>query len=123
MMSRLAPAAVRNADAEAEALAGAAGHPLEAWDWAYYSAKVKRERYAVDEQALRPYFELDRVLNDGVFFAANALYGVTFHERADLAGYHPDVRVWEVEEFRRHGPGPVPGRLLHPGNEARRARG
>ncbi|KUM32926.1 M3 family metallopeptidase [Arthrobacter sp. EPSL27] len=96
MMNRLAPAAVRNADAEAEALAEAAGHPLEAWDWAYYSAKVKRERYAVDEQALRPYFELDRVLNDGVFFAANALYGITFHERADLAGYHPDVRVWEV---------------------------
>lgn len=85
MMNRLAPAAVRNADAEAEALAEVAGHPLEPWDWAYYSAKVKRERYAVDEQALRPYFELDRVLNDGVFFAANALYGVTFHERADLA--------------------------------------
>lgn len=96
MMNRLAPAAVRNADAEAEALAEVAGHPLEAWDWAYYSAKVKRERYAVDEQALRPYFELDRVLIDGVFFAANALYGITFHERADLAGYHPDVRVWEV---------------------------
>ncbi|MGP4032114.1 M3 family metallopeptidase [Pseudarthrobacter sp. 1C304] len=96
MMNRLAPAAVRNADAEAEALAEVAGHPLEAWDWAYYSAKVKRERYAVDEQALRPYFELDRVLHDGVFFAANALYGITFHERPDLAGYHPDVRVWEV---------------------------
>ncbi|MCU1531484.1 MAG: hypothetical protein JWO49_1055 [Arthrobacter sp.] len=96
MMNRLAPAAVRNADAEAEALAEVAGHPLEAWDWAYYSAKVKRERYAVDEQALRPYFELDRVLNDGVFFAANALYGVSFTERSDLAGYHPDVRVWEV---------------------------
>jgi peptidyl-dipeptidase Dcp len=96
MMNRLAPAAVRNADAEAEALAEVAGHPLEAWDWAYYSAKVKRERYAVDEQALRPYFELDRVLNDGVFFAANALYGITFHERPDLTGYHPDVRVWEV---------------------------
>ncbi|MET4096620.1 M3 family metallopeptidase [Arthrobacter sp. UYCu712] len=97
MMNRLAPAAVRNADAEAEALAEVAGHPLEAWDWAFYSAKVKRERYAVDEQALRPYFELDRVLNDGVFFAANALYGITFHERADLKGYHPDVRVWEVQ--------------------------
>ncbi|MCU1547969.1 MAG: hypothetical protein JWO29_920 [Arthrobacter sp.] len=96
MMNRLAPAAVRNADTEAEALAEVAGHPLEAWDWAYYSAKVKRERYAVDEQALRPYFELDRVLNDGVFFAANALYGVSFTERSDLAGYHPDVRVWEV---------------------------
>ncbi len=51
----------------------------------------------MDEQALRPYFELDRVLHDGVFFAANALYGITFHERTDLAGYHPDVRVWEVK--------------------------
>ncbi|MHC6230790.1 M3 family metallopeptidase [Arthrobacter sp. MMS24-T111] len=98
MMNRLAPAAVRNADAEAEALAEVAGHPLEAWDWAYYSAQVKRERYSVDEQALRPYFELDRVLTDGVFFAANALYGITFHVRTDLAGYHPDVRVWEVKD-------------------------
>ena len=96
MMNRLAPAAVRNADAEATALAEVAGHPLEAWDWAYYSAKVRRERYSVDEQALRPYFELDRVLRDGVFFAATSLYGVTFHERPDLKGYHPDVRVWEV---------------------------
>jgi peptidyl-dipeptidase Dcp len=96
MLNRLAPAAVRNADAEAAALAEVAGHPLEAWDWAYYSAKVRRERYSVDEQALRPYFELDRVLRDGVFFAATSLYGVTFHERPDLEGYHPDVRVWEV---------------------------
>jgi peptidyl-dipeptidase Dcp len=97
MLNRLAPAAVRNADAEAQALADAAGRPLEAWDWAYYSARVKRERYSVDEPALRPYFELDRVLRDGVFFAATALYGITFHERSDLAGYHPDVRVWEVK--------------------------
>ena len=96
MMNRLAPAAVRNADTEAAALAEVAGHPLEAWDWAYYSAKVRRERYSVDEQSLRPYFELDRVLRDGVFFAATALYGVTFHERPDLKGYHPDARVWEV---------------------------
>jgi peptidyl-dipeptidase Dcp len=96
MLSRMAPAAVRNADAEAAALADAAGHPLEAWDWAYYSAWVRREKFDVDEQALRPYFELDRVLADGVFFAATSLYGITFHERTDLAGYHPDVRVWEV---------------------------
>ncbi|HJV97668.1 MAG TPA: M3 family metallopeptidase [Arthrobacter sp.] len=96
MLNRLAPAAVRNADAEAAALADIAGHPLEAWDWAFYSAKVRRGKYAVDEQALRPYFELDRVLKDGVFYAATALFGITFHERADLAGYHPDVRVWEV---------------------------
>ena len=98
MLNRLAPAAVRNADAEAAALAEAAGHPLEAWDWAFYSAKVRREKYAVDEQALRPYFELDRVLRDGVFFAATSLFGITFHERKDLAGYHPDVRVWEVRD-------------------------
>jgi peptidyl-dipeptidase Dcp len=98
MLNRLAPAAVRNADGEAAALAESAGHPLEAWDWAYYSAKVRRERYTVDEQALRPYFELDRVLTDGVFFAATSLFGVTFHERTDLAGYHEDVRIWEVRD-------------------------
>ncbi|ALV43294.1 hypothetical protein AU252_20770 [Pseudarthrobacter sulfonivorans] len=98
MLTRLAPAAVRNADAEAAALTEAAGHPLEAWDWAFYSAKVQREKYAVDEQALRPYFELERVLRDGVFFAATSLYGITFHERKDLAGYHPDVRAWEVRD-------------------------
>ena len=96
MLSRMAPAAVRNADAEAAALAEVAGHPLEAWDWAYYSAKVRREKYDVDEQALRPYFELDRVITDGVFFAATSLYGITFQERADLHAYHPDVRIWEV---------------------------
>ncbi|PNH84316.1 M3 family metallopeptidase [Arthrobacter sp. AFG20] len=98
MLNRLAPAAVRNADAEAAALAESAGHPLEAWDWAYYSTKVRQERYTVDEQALRPYFELDRVLTDGVFFAATSLFGITFHERKDLAGYHEDVRIWEVRD-------------------------
>lgn len=96
MLSRMAPAAIRNADAEAAALAGVAGHPLEAWDWAFYSAKVRREKYDVDEQALRPYFELNRAITDGVFFAATSLYGVTFHERTDLHGYHSDVRIWEV---------------------------
>ncbi|MDQ0825687.1 peptidyl-dipeptidase Dcp [Arthrobacter sp. B2I5] len=96
MLSRMAPAAIRNADAEAAELAEVAGHPLEAWDWAYYSAKVRREKYEVDEQALRPYFELNRTITDGVFSAATSLYGITFHERTDLHGYHPDVRIWEV---------------------------
>ncbi|MGG5171387.1 M3 family metallopeptidase [Pseudarthrobacter sp. J1738] len=103
MLQRLAPAAVRNANGEAEALAEIAGHPLEAWDWAYYSAKVRSSRYNVDEQALRPYFELETVLRDGVFYAAEKLYGVTFTERPDLKGYHPDVRVWEV--FNADGSG------------------
>lgn len=105
MLNRLAPAAVRNADTEAAALAESAGHQLEAWDWAYYSANVRRDRYAVDEQAIRPYFELDRVLVDGVFFAATSLYGITFHERPDLSGYHADVRVWEVRNADGSGLG------------------
>lgn len=108
MLNRLAPAAIRNADAEAAALAESAGHPLEAWDWAYYSSKVRRERYEVDEQLLRPYFELDRVLVDGVFFAATSLFGITFNVRNDLEGYHPDVRVWEV----RNGDGSELGLFL-----------
>ncbi|MBX7443543.1 MULTISPECIES: M3 family metallopeptidase [unclassified Arthrobacter] len=98
MLNRMAPAAMRNADAEAAVLAEVAGHRLEPWDWAYYSAKVRREKYDVDEQALRPYFELDRVITDGVFFAATSLYGITFHQRPDLQAYHPDVRIWEVRD-------------------------
>ena len=98
MLRRLAPAAVRNAQAEADALARSAGHHLEPWDWAYYSARVRKEKFQVDEQALRPYFSLETVLTDGVFHAATQLYGITFHEREDLEGYHPDVRVWEVQD-------------------------
>jgi peptidyl-dipeptidase Dcp len=108
MLNRMAPAAVRNADREAAALSAAAGHPLEAWDWAFYSAKVRRDKFEVDEQALRPYFELERVLTDGVFFAATSLYGITFHERTDIVGYHPDVRIWEV----RNGDGSALGLFL-----------
>ena len=98
MLGRLAKPAVRNAVAEAGQLEEAAGHPIEAWDWSFYSEKVRAERYDVDLAALRPYFELDRVLKDGVFYAANKLYGLTFHEREDLKGYHPEVRIWEVRE-------------------------
>ncbi|WP_091467861.1 M3 family metallopeptidase [Paenarthrobacter nitroguajacolicus] len=96
MLGQLAPAAVRNARKEADALAESAGHQLEPWDWAYYSALVRKEKFEVDEQALLPYFSLETVLKDGVFHAATQLYGVTFHEREDLDGYHPDVRIWEV---------------------------
>jgi peptidyl-dipeptidase Dcp len=103
MLGRLIPAAVSNAAAEAEQLAAAAARdgvqlPLRPWDWAYYAERVRRERYAVDESMLRQYFELDRVLRDGVFYAANRLYGLRFTERPDLAGYHEDVRVFEVSE-------------------------
>ncbi|GAB3285166.1 M3 family metallopeptidase [Sinomonas notoginsengisoli] len=96
MLGQLAPPAVRNAAGEAAVMAETAGFELEPWDWAFYSAKVRRDTYSVDEQALRPYLELDRVLADGVFYAAGQLYGLAFRERTDLVGYHDDVRVWEV---------------------------
>ena len=98
MLSRLAPVAARNARAEQADLEELAGHPLESWDWAFYSEKVRSAKYDVDTAALRPYFEAERVLKDGVFFAATSLYGITFTERPDLVAYHPDVRVFEVLE-------------------------
>ena len=103
MLARLAAPAVRNARAESGELAEAlaADHPgaeLSAWDWPYYADRVRRERYAVDDAALRPYLELDQVIHDGVFYAARRLYGLTFAERGDLRGYADGVRVWEVFE-------------------------
>ncbi|WP_017614596.1 M3 family metallopeptidase [Nocardiopsis salina] len=86
----------RNVEREAAVLAEQAGHEIEPWDWAYYAEQVRKERYDFDEEALRPYLELDRVIEDGVLHAAHLLYGITFTERPDLHGYHPDMRVWEV---------------------------
>jgi peptidyl-dipeptidase Dcp len=96
MLGRLAPPAARNARAEQAELTALAGHEIEAWDWDFYSEKVRAEKYDVDTASMRPYFEAERVLVDGIFFAAEKLYGVTFTERADLVGYHPEVRVFEV---------------------------
>ncbi|NYJ01819.1 peptidyl-dipeptidase Dcp [Nocardioides thalensis] len=98
MLERLAAPAAANARAEQEALSEEAGFPIEAHDWAFYAGKVRAAKYDVDLGALRPWFEADRVLKDGIFFAANRLYGITFTEREDLEGYHPDVRVFEVHE-------------------------
>ena len=96
MLGRLAPPAARNARTEQTDLEGVAGHPIEPWDWAYYTEKVRTAKYDVDTASMRPYFEAERVLQDGVFFAATKLYGITFAERSDLVAYHPDVRVFEV---------------------------
>jgi peptidyl-dipeptidase Dcp len=96
MLGKLAPVAVANARAEAAELSEAAGFPIEAWDRAFYAERVRRERFDVDADALRPYFELERVLHDGVFHAAGRLYGLRFAERHDLPRYHPDVRVFDV---------------------------
>lgn len=111
LLARLAPPAVRNAHHEAEELqelldadlARAAGEPglstrLAPSDWQFYAERLRKERFAFDDAVLRPYLELDRVLDDGVFYAANRLYGLTFQPRDDLAGYAEGVRVWEVRE-------------------------
>ncbi|WP_395726090.1 M3 family metallopeptidase [Nakamurella sp.] len=101
-LGRVVGPAVANARVEAQQLAEAAAADgvteLEPWDWAYYSDRIYRDRYEVDTAALRPYFKLDRVLTDGVFAAARGLFGIEMVPRADLTGYHPDVRIWEVRD-------------------------
>ena len=72
------------------------GFQLGPQDWQYYAERVRKAEYDLDESQVKPYFELEHVLHDGVFFAANKLYGVTFKERKDLPVYNPDVRVFEV---------------------------
>ncbi|MEV6907437.1 M3 family metallopeptidase [Amycolatopsis sp. NPDC051071] len=101
LLERLAPVAVANAKGEAEELqryleADIPGAVLRPWDWAFYAERVRKDRFEVDTAALRPYFELNRVLSDGVFFAASKLYGLSFTEREDLPKYHPEVRIFEV---------------------------
>ncbi|WP_433209621.1 M3 family metallopeptidase [Dactylosporangium sp. CS-047395] len=98
MLAKLVPPAMANASAEADDLQAVIGDEftLQPWDWSYYTERLRRERYAIDESELRPYFELERVLHDGVFFAAGELYGLHFTERPDLHAYHPDARVFEV---------------------------
>jgi peptidyl-dipeptidase Dcp len=73
-----------------------AGFQVRAWDWNFYSEQVRKAKYDLDEAQVKPYFELNRVLEDGVFYAAHELYGITFKERKDIPVYQPDVRVFEV---------------------------
>ena len=96
MLRKIAPAAVRNAKAEADDLEKSAGSHIESWDWGYYTEKVRLEKYNIDTNKMRPYFELESVLEKGVFFAANKLFGITFKERPDLVTYHPEARAFEV---------------------------
>lgn len=102
MLTPIARGAGENARAEVEALTELARRDgidtLEAWDHAYYAEKVRAERYAVDLEALRPYFEAERVLEQCVFGAAQRLYGLTFTPRTDLAGWNADTRVYEVHD-------------------------
>ena len=101
LLAQLAAPAVANARQEAAAMqsivdAEKGGFQIAAWDWDFYAEKVRKERYAFDESQLKPYFELRRVVVDGVFYAATKLYGITFKERTDLKGYSPDMMVFEV---------------------------
>jgi peptidyl-dipeptidase Dcp len=101
LLRRMVPATVTRTKEEASRLhvrlrMDVPDATLEPWDWQYYAEQVRRADYALDESEVRQYFELDRVLRDGVFYAATQLYGITFGERHDIPVYHPDVRVFEV---------------------------
>jgi peptidyl-dipeptidase Dcp len=96
MLRKIAPAAVRNAKAEAEDLKKSAGSDIESWDWGFYTEQVRLEKYNIDTSKMRPYFELESVLKNGIFFAANKLFGISFKERPDLVTYHPEARAFEV---------------------------
>ncbi|WP_366919497.1 M3 family metallopeptidase [Hydrocarboniphaga sp.] len=105
LLDQLAPPAVANARREAADMqklidrqkgAQNGAFKLAAWDWAYYAEAVRKQRYNLDEAQIKPYFELDSVLQNGVFYAAHELYGLSFTERSDLPKYHPDIRSFEV---------------------------
>ena len=96
MLRKIAPAAVRNAGAEAQDLKKSAGTEIESWDWGFYTEQVRLEKYNIDTTKMRPYFELESVLKNGIFFAANKLFGISFKERPDLVTYHPEARAFEV---------------------------
>jgi len=105
-MEKLAPAAVARAKTEAadiqkqidkdQAALKQPSFKLEPWDWEHYAEEVRKAKFDLDESQIKPYFELDNVLQNGVFYAANQLYGLTFKERKDIPVYNPDVRVFEV---------------------------
>ena len=133
MIGQVAPAALARARAEAAdmqklidtqaATAGKAPFALQPWDWFYYSNQVRKARYEFDQASVAPYFELEHVLRDGVFYAAHELYGLTFQERHDLPVYNPDVRMFEVFDADGTAAGSVPCRLLRPRQQAGRRLG
>ena len=100
-MDALVPGATSKAAAEGKDIqalidAQKGGFTLQPWDWDFYAQQVRKAKYDLDEDQIKPYFELNRVLQDGVFYAANQLYGITFKERHDIPIYHPDVRVFDI---------------------------
>jgi peptidyl-dipeptidase Dcp len=101
LLAKIATPAVAKAKGEAKEIqelidAQNGGFKLEPWDWDFYSEQVRKAKYDLDESQIKPYFELTTVLENGVFFAAKQMYGITFKERKDLPVYHPDVVAYEV---------------------------
>jgi peptidyl-dipeptidase Dcp len=102
-MDALVPAATARAAKEANDIqavidAQKGGFQVQPWDWEFYSDQVRKAKYDIYETEVRPYFELNRVLQDGVFYAAHELYGISFKERHDIPVYQPEVRVYEVTD-------------------------
>lgn len=100
-MHKIVPAATARAEREAKDIQSQIDKQhgdfnVAAWDWQFYAQQVRKEKYDLDDAQIKPYFELNNVLENGVFYAANLLYGITFKERKDLPVYNPDVRVFEV---------------------------
>ncbi|CAO96795.1 Peptidyl-dipeptidase [Erwinia tasmaniensis Et1/99] len=100
-MRQIVPAATARARREAADIQAVidrqqGGFTLAPWDWQFYAEQVRRAQYDLDESEIRPYFELNNVLENGVFYAATQLYGITFKLRPDLPVYQPDVKVYEV---------------------------
>lgn len=99
--SKLVPSATAKAKAEAADIQAVidqqkGGFKVEPYDWNYYAEQVRKAKYDLDENQIKPYFELNKVLQNGVFYAATQLYGITFKERTDLPVYHKDVKVYEL---------------------------
>src|SRR5437899_6974119 len=100
-MNALVPWATAKAVAEGKDIqslidAQKGGFQLQPWDWDFYAQQVRKAKYDLDEDQIKPYFELNNVLENGVFYAANQLYGISFKERHDIPVYQPDVRVFDV---------------------------
>ncbi|MBD1390426.1 M3 family metallopeptidase [Neiella sp. HB171785] len=101
MFASMVPAVVANAEKEAAAIQAmitktGGDFELQPWDWEYYAELVRQDQYDLDEAEVKQYFEFERVLNDGVFFTMNRLFGITLKPRPDLPVYHPDVKAYEV---------------------------
>ena len=101
MLTDLIPAVRANTEREAAMIqermrADGIDDEVQPWDWEYYAERVREAEYDIDDEEIRPYFELNRVLEDGVFYTMNRLYGISFEERTDLPVYHDDVRVFDV---------------------------